>query len=70
MGNQFFAVFLKQFGGDVQTEIYAKQKVNLEAIHLRYKYSTHLGIVSVVIVSVIKKLSGQQNGSDDNSVYI
>lgn len=70
MGHQLFTVFIEEISGDMQTEINSKQEVNFKTIHFGHQHSANFSIICIVVICIVKKFGGQENGGDDNSVNV
>lgn len=57
-------------GAHVEREVCHKQKLDLEIVHLIARYASHFGIVSVVVILVIKVLRGKHDARDKKSMDI
>ena len=61
---------MEYVGPHVQAEVDPKQEFDLKTIHLWYENTANFRVIRIVVVSIIEEFGSEQNGSDDNTVYI
>jgi len=54
----------------MQTKVDSEQKVHLQTVHFRYQNTTNLGVVSVVVVCIVKELGSEENCRDDGTMHV
>ena len=59
MRNEFVLIFDKHFWSDMKTEVDSKEEFNFKSIHFGDKYSSNLGIVRIIVISIVKELGSQ-----------
>ena len=70
MGDQLILILEENIWLHMEAKINAKEELHLKTIHFGNQYSSDLGIVGIVVVSVVKEFRGQKDGCNYNSVDV
>ena len=54
----------------VKIEIDTKEEINFKSVHFQNYHATHVGVIRIVVIVIIKDLGGKQDSSNYNKVNV